>query len=112
MHRPLVILGCGFVGMEAARLGLLEGRPVIGTTRGSVRACEVAGRKFETRVASVLTTELVRSLAPRDAAVLVGFAPDGRTDAEIAPALSHARVVYVSTTGVYGGARGRVDEST
>ncbi len=59
MNGPLVILGCGFVGMEAARLALVEGREVIGTTRGSVRACEAGGKKFETRVVPALTAELV-----------------------------------------------------
>src|SRR5262249_40147588 len=50
--------------------------------------------------------------SPADAPVLVAFAPDGRTDAALAPALARARVVYVSTTGVYGRARGHVDETT
>jgi nucleoside-diphosphate-sugar epimerase len=59
-----------------------------------------------------LTRPVVESLVPEGTRVVVAFAPDGRTDADIAPALAKARVVYVSTTGVYGRARGRVDETT
>ena len=60
-----------------------------------------------------LSRESVAEIVPVGAGVLVAFAPDGQTDAHIAPALTHAeRVVYVSTTGVYGSATGRVDEST
>jgi hypothetical protein len=109
---PLVILGCGFVGHEVARLALSDGSNVIGTTRGPPPAGGLLLPGFETRVVPVLTREIVRSLVPGGGRVLVAFPPDGQTDAEIAPALASARVVYLSTTGVYGGARGRVDEST
>jgi nucleoside-diphosphate-sugar epimerase len=111
MHRPLVILGCGFVGHEVARLALAEGSEVVGTTRGGSRAADL-GAGFEMRTVAELTRPVVEALVPEGARVLVAFAPDGRTDAAIAPALAHARAVYVSTTGVYGRARGRVDETT
>jgi nucleoside-diphosphate-sugar epimerase len=110
MDRPLVILGCGFVGLEVARLALGEGSRVIGTTRGASRAD--LGARFEMRAAPELTRPIVESLVPEGARVLVAFAPDGVTDRAIAPALGRARVVYVSTTGVYGRARGHVDETT
>ena len=39
--------------------------------------------------------------------------PDGQTDAHLARGLGRAsRIVYVSTTGVFGEARGHIDEST
>jgi nucleoside-diphosphate-sugar epimerase len=111
MSGRLVILGCGFVGLEVARLALGEGLEVIGTTRGTSRAADL-GTGFEMRTAPELTRPIVETLVPNGSRVLVAFAPDGRTDAEIAPALAGARVVYVSTTGVYGRARGHVDEAT
>jgi nucleoside-diphosphate-sugar epimerase len=112
MARRIVILGCGFVGLEVARLALARGLDVIGTTRGDSVRHDLGGKTFETRAVPVLTREWVASLALPDDGVLVTFPPDGRTDEDIAPALSGARIAYVSTTGVYGRARGRVDEST
>jgi hypothetical protein len=45
--------------------------------------------------------------------VLVSFPPDGESDALLAPAIKEAqKVVYISTTGVFGAARGQVDETT
>ena len=115
MTGPLVILGCGFAGLEVARLGLEagfgDGADVIGTTRTAGPADGVLGR-IDRRVVPVLTREVVEALVPPGARVVVGFPPDGETDRAIAPALASARVVYVSTTGVYGSARGRVDEGT
>jgi nucleoside-diphosphate-sugar epimerase len=111
MGHPLVILGCGFVGLEVMRLARAEGFDVIGTTRGGSRAADL-GLGFEMRTFAELTRPIVEALVPEGARVLVAFAPDGRTDAAIAPALGRARVVYVSTTGVYGRARGHVDETT
>jgi nucleoside-diphosphate-sugar epimerase len=107
MASPLVILGCGFVGIEVARRALAEGRTVVGTTRSEPASADIAWQR-----APALTYELTRTLVTPGASVLVAFPPDGRTDIEIAPALEGARIVYISTTGVYGDARGRVDEST
>jgi nucleoside-diphosphate-sugar epimerase len=112
MARRIVVLGCGFVGLEVVRLALARGLEVIGTTRGEITTRELGGKPFETRAVPVLTRDVVASLVGPDAAALVTFPPDGRTDDDIAPALAGARSVYVSTTGVYGRARGRVDEST
>jgi nucleoside-diphosphate-sugar epimerase len=111
MADPLVILGCGFTGLEIARLALAEGSRVIGTTRTEAGPGRLhAG--FERRIVPVLTRDVVDELVPAGARVVVAFPPDGQTDPAIAPALSAARVVYLSTTGVYGSARGRIDERT
>jgi nucleoside-diphosphate-sugar epimerase len=111
MVGPLVVLGCGFTGLEVARLALTDGSSVIGTTRTEAGSNALLG-SFDRRVIPVLTREVVEALVTPGARVLVGFPPDGRTDDAIAPALSAARVVYLSTTGVYGRARGHVDERT
>jgi nucleoside-diphosphate-sugar epimerase len=45
--------------------------------------------------------------------VLVSFPPDGETDAIVAPACAAAhRVIYISSTGVYGKKTGRIDDTT
>lgn len=67
----------------------------------------------DARVVPHLDRNTVRSLLPEGGQVLVGFPPDGVTDAEIAPGLESASaIVYLSTTGVYGAKTGRVDELT
>jgi nucleoside-diphosphate-sugar epimerase len=109
----LLILGCGFTGGEVARRAITSGKHVIATTRSPDRAADLRRMGVVVHVAPGLDHASVAAIVEPGAEVLVAFAPDGHTDAEIAPALKGAgRVVYVSTTGVYGSARGRVDEST
>jgi nucleoside-diphosphate-sugar epimerase len=109
----LVILGCGFTGTEVARRAILAGYRVIATTRQPDRRAGLERLGLELHVHPALTAERVKPWVSDGAEVLVTFAPDGRTDAEIAPALGEAsRIVYLSTTGVYGAHRGRVDEAT
>lgn len=109
----LVILGCGFTGSEVARQALGRGTNVVATTRSRERATLLHGLGITVHVSPSLNRESVAAIVPQGALVLVAFAPDGHSDAEIAPALTSAeRIAYISTTGVYGSARGRVDEST
>ena len=108
-----LILGCGFTGTEVARRAIVAGHRVVATTRQPDRREALEREKVELHVLPALTAELVEKWVGPDVNVLVAFAPDGRTDAQIAPALAGARhVVYVSTTGVYGARRGHIDEST
>lgn len=112
---PLVVLGCGYAGLEAARLALAAGRRVLGTTRSGERAAALAalgmGLGFEPRVTPRLDAAAVAALVPAGAEVLITFPPDGVTDALIAPALVAAKsIVYVSSTAVYGDAAGAIDE--
>jgi nucleoside-diphosphate-sugar epimerase len=110
---PLVVLGCGFTGTVAAGARRASGGRVIATTRSAARAAELARRGVEAHVAPALPSAEVERLVPDGADVLVAFPPDGATDAAIAPALDRARaIVYLSSTAVYGGATGLVDEST
>jgi nucleoside-diphosphate-sugar epimerase len=113
MSPRLVVLGCGFLGGEAARQALAAGREVVATTRDPARAAALAAVGVRVHLAPALTPEDVAVLVTPGAEVLVAFPPDGATDAAIAPRVAGAgAVAYVSTTGVYGEARGRVDEST
>lgn len=110
---PLVVLGCGFTGTAAARIARAEGRRVIATTRHDARAAELAHEGIEAHVAESITEAFVRDHAGGGAHVLVTFPPDGETDARVSSALPDGcRVVYVSTTGVYGDRRGRIDVTT
>ncbi|UQA62520.1 NAD-dependent epimerase/dehydratase family protein [Polyangium aurulentum] len=111
-QRPLIILGCGYTGAEAARQALAAGRRVVGTTRSPERASELSRVGVEARVVERLEDE-VAHLVPEGADVLVTFPPDGRTDVAIAKALGRARAIaYISSTGVYGDASGHIDEDT
>ena len=108
---PLVILGCGFTGVEAARLAIDAGRRVLGSTRSAGRAAELAALGIEARVLPRLDAAAVSALVPAGADVLITFPPDGVTDALIAPTLGAARaLVYISSTAVYGDAAGEIDE--
>jgi nucleoside-diphosphate-sugar epimerase len=109
----LVILGCGFVGAEVALRAISAGYCVLASTRQPERRAALERLGVEVQIVKALTADRVRHWVSDGAEVLVAFAPDGATDAEIAPALGAAsHVVYISTTGVYGAHRGRVDEAT
>jgi nucleoside-diphosphate-sugar epimerase len=113
MPTDLLILGCGFTGSEVARRAIVAGQRVMATTRKAERRTAIEGLGVDLRVLPELTRERVGELVRPGSKVLVTFAPDGRTDAAIAPALAAAsHVVYISTTGVYGAHRGHVDEKT
>ncbi|HEY3593139.1 MAG TPA: NAD-dependent epimerase/dehydratase family protein, partial [Polyangiaceae bacterium] len=108
----VVVLGCGFTGIEVARRTREAGARVLATTRARERVALLEGMGLEAVVAPELSPSVLREKV-EGAHVLVSYPPDGQTDSRVAPALgSAARVVYISSTGVYGAARGRVDERT
>jgi nucleoside-diphosphate-sugar epimerase len=112
-----VVLGCGYLGAAVVRRLRADdpGGALVVTTRSAEHARVLRDATPGVRVheSAALAAEAVAAVVPEGSAVLVAFPPDGVTDARIAPALRHARaVVYVSTTGVYGEARGRVSEET
>lgn len=97
-----MVLGNGLVGRAIARAA--QGREVVVTSR---RAGEGAVRQVA-RYDGPTMEQLCAG-----AEVAITFPPDGATDARIASGLRAARtLVYVSSTGVYGDAVGRVDEQT
>lgn len=104
MNRALLVLGGGFVGRAVARQ-----RRARLTTRSPEHARALERDGFEPLLLPALTPE---AIAPHlgDADVVVTFPPDGATDARLAPALRGRKIAYVSSTGVYGGLTGRVDE--
>lgn len=107
----IVLLGVGMVA-RAVAARVAESCDVVGTTRSAARAADLEQRGVRPVVAPRLTPEIVSDLAG-DSHVLVSFPPDGSTDADVAPACRNARsLVYVSSTGVYGSRRGRIDDET
>jgi len=118
-----VILGCGYIGRRLARHYLNQGSAIVGVTRSAQSAAALGAEGIP-----ALALDLARDLVPDDLAT-VGLA--GAQVFHLAPPpesgtldlhtrhlvaafgrLGHpARVVYISTTGVYGDCSGDwVDE--
>ena len=111
----LVVLGCGYAGLAVAREARMQGIAVLVHARSEERAAALTREGLQVWHAPVLEAEGVRAVleARRRAHVLVAFPPDGQTDARLEGAFAAAgHVVYLSTTGVYGERRGKVDETT
>jgi len=103
MHQGVLILGCGFTGQRVARRFLARGANVTVTTRDPQRLASLG--------ATVITLDdLPRHLRP-GTLVLHSIPPDGPTDLlNMLPGYA-ARMVYLSSTAVYGSAT-LVDETT
>ncbi|MFZ5892274.1 MAG: hypothetical protein ACOY0T_14545 [Myxococcota bacterium] len=108
----VLVLGAGYTGREVLRRAHELGLEAV----GSVRRPEQASALAEIGAHALVLPELDASLARHVDAhthVVVAFPPDGATDARIAPLLaSAAAVTYVSSTSVYGGTQGRIDDTT
>jgi nucleoside-diphosphate-sugar epimerase len=108
---PLLLLGVGPVAMAVLRAAGKD-RKVYGTTRQPMRVFELFHEGLEPIVMPIAVAEIIEPLA-RGAHVLASFPPDGSTDAILAPACrSAAKIVYISSTSVYGNVRGKVDDTT
>lgn len=109
MTPPLVLLGSGYTLTRLAVAEARAGRDVLAATRD-------ASRRAELERAGARVTELEDALTRTAGAhVVVSVPPDAGLDTRIASALvghAPARLVYLSSTGVYGRARGHVDEDT
>ena len=109
MTAPLVLLGSGYTLTRLAVAEARTGRDVLAATRDASRrqVLEHAGA----RVTS-LEDALTRTAG---AHAVISVPPDAGLDTRIAEVLARhppSRLVYLSSTGVYGGARGPVDEDT
>jgi nucleoside-diphosphate-sugar epimerase len=108
----LVILGCGYAGLRMLTLARSRGLPVFATVRSREREAALRAAGAEVMVAKRLGPEIDAQLGA-DARVVVAFPADPETDDWLAPRLTRAHsVVYISSTGVYGELRGRVDDTT
>ena len=117
----VVILGCGYTGERVARRLLARGAPVTATTRHPERLKDLALAGVVVRYLDVLREDSFAALAdvgPGDAVLhSVPVVEDGARELDPTPLLFSrfggppARIVYLSTTGVYGSAV-EVDQST
>ena len=108
----VLVLGCGYTGAAVARLARGRGSGVLAHVRSDARTEALRAEGFDVYQRAVLDETAVDLIHERTF-VVVAFPPDGATDARIAPALARAAAVtYVSSTGVYGNHRGRVDDAT
>ena len=110
----LVIVGGGFTGAAVARRAREAGFAIVATTRSDARAASLRSLGVTPLVTPVLTAESLAPYVDGETRVLVTMPPDGTTDAAIATPLARVArsIAYVSSTGVYGDAQGRVDEET
>jgi nucleoside-diphosphate-sugar epimerase len=128
-----LVVGCGYLGARVARRWLDAGDRVLGVTRRSARAAELAAAGIEPVVADVAGTTAWWSELPPLATVFwaVGFDRsaggthrdvhvtglgrllDGLAATARDPAAARPRIVFSSSTGVWGDEDGGVvDEST
>src|SRR5512140_3535071 len=107
MAPPLVLLGSGYTLTRLALAQAREGRTVIAATRD-------ASRRSELERAGARVCLLEEALSQTEGSHVVhSVPPEAGLDARIAEALVRhppSRWVYLSSTGVYGSARGDVDE--
>ena len=102
----VLILGCGFTGQRVARRFLTRGASVTVTTRDPARLVSLAQQG-----ARVITLADLAAHLPRGVRVLHSIPPSGPPDLLDALGVAPARLVYLSTTAVYGTAT-QVDSST
>ena len=120
-----LIFGCGYLGQRVAQRWRDDGAEVHLATRSPQRAAQFLQNGFSAIVADITRPETLRGL-PRVETVLFSVGFDRRTSATILEVYAGGmqnvlaalpaetqRLLYVSTTGVYGSADGRwVDERT
>ena len=120
-----LIFGCGYLGIRVARLWLAAGEPVIAVTRSSVRAQQLAVEGIQPLIADITANaELQLPQVLRTVLFAVGYdrlAGHSIHDVYVgglARALDQLpkaveKVIYISSTGVYGQVTGdEVDEDS
>lgn len=107
-----LILGCGYTGLAALRQAATAQLEVLASVRSEARLAELQGEPARVMLEPVLDERVAQHVDGRTH-VLVAFQPDDATDEKVAPALAGAHsVTYISSTGVYGSLRGRIDDGT
>lgn len=118
---PVFIAGCGDIGLRVARLEQAAGRPVLALARSQESAQRLARNGIQAVIGDLDQPDSLGKL-PEQAAALYYFAPppsSGEDDPRLAALLARfdqqdlpKRVVYISTSGVYGDCGGAwVDET-
>ncbi len=120
-----LIIGCGYLGERLGTLLRFAGQHVFGTVRSKARAAQIAAHGIEPVVADVLEPSSLRDLPAADRVFYsVGFDRSAGASMRtvfvdgLSNVLEHlpdevVRIVYASSTGVYGQTAGEwVDEET
>ena len=115
-REKLLLLGFGNVARHLAAFyasGADSSRLVFATTRSAEHVAEIESLGIEPVLLDGTSSfERLQSLS-EGSFVLVSFPPDGTTDAIISQICkAAAKVVYISSTGVYGGHEGIIDHLT
>lgn len=121
-----LVVGCGYLGQRVAQRWLAQGSVVYATTHRPARAAQLAAEGFQPIVADVTRPETLDRLPPVDTVLYaVGYQQDTPAPSRralyrdglaavldrLAPNVQ--RVLFISSTGVYGDAGGAwVDEQT
>jgi hypothetical protein len=113
-QQKIVFFGVGATARWVASLAR-DQYQLFGTTRDTEKIPVLKNLGIEPRLTSTTMTELERedfvSLVEK-ANVLVTFPPDGHSDQDWAVLAGGAkRIIYISSTGVYGRQIGEIDES-
>ena len=121
MMKPVLIVGCGYVGERVARRLIDAGHRVTAVVRHPERAEYLQAQGIDTQLADLDTDANFEALPLTGALVLHSVPPpnEGTQDPRTANFVEWCRrlppdnIVYISTTGVYGDQQGgQVDELT
>ena len=119
--KRVFIIGCGDIGYRVAKLEQTAGQPVSALSRSDLSAAKLSRHAIKPINGDLDQPPSLHEL-PRDAEVLYYFAPppaEGEDDPRLVALLSALdrkglprRIVYISTSGVYGDCGGAwVDET-
>jgi nucleoside-diphosphate-sugar epimerase len=111
-YSRVLILGCGYTGTAALRQAAARGLPVVATVRSEQRAQALASEPAQILRAPALDAS-IRQYVDAHTHVIVAFQPDPSSDELVSKSLGGAHsIAYISSTGVFGDVRGKVDDTT
>ncbi len=121
-RKQIVIVGCGDIGRRVARIALAQGMAVAALVRSPEKAGELEAMGISAVAGDLDAPSPVDGLPTRGAVVFYFVPPPGGGEIDtrvrtfcgsIEPGEEPEKIVYLSTTGVYGDTRGEwVTEET
>jgi nucleoside-diphosphate-sugar epimerase len=110
-YSRVLILGCGYTGTAALRQAAARGLPVVATVRSEERAKALASEPAQILRAPSLDASIGEHV-DEHTHVIVAFQPDPASDDVVSKSLAGAHsIAYISSTGVFGDLRGKIDDS-
>jgi len=120
-----LIIGCGYLGLRVAKAWVAEGHHVSALTRSSMRAAELTGHGIQPIVGDICQPQSLASLPAAETVLFAvgydrasGYSQqavyvDGLKNVLELMALRIKRLIYISSSSVYGQSAGEwVDESS